>query len=135
MAFCVMIVAGDLQQQTLLRTVVHTLEVETTVMSLSDAHSALAHLRALEQSRRPDLIIAEGIMPVMSGWQLVRALKYTHHSFIPVILVTTSPFDEAVSGARAISLRVGTAECLTQPVTVDALRAAIRGVIPGFMES
>jgi PAS domain S-box-containing protein len=87
-------------------------------------------------AERPDLVITDGLMPVMDGFELVRQLRLDPDTArIPVILCTAH---YAERDARALALSSGVAAVLTKPVepeealrVVDAVLAApARGTRP-----
>jgi two-component system, OmpR family, response regulator VicR len=80
-------------------------------------------LAALD-SERPDLVITDYMMPIMNGAELVRRMRAEPlHADIPVIVITANaPGD--IQGLESC------ARVLAKPVTVDALLAAIRAVLP-----
>ncbi len=71
----------------------------------------------------PDLILADIIMPKMSGHQMLRVLKTTFRTrAIPFVILTA--VDEAVSVHWASEL--GTVEYLTKPVRLEDLEKVVR---------
>jgi CheY-like chemotaxis protein len=73
---------------------------------------------ALEQARRnrPDLIVLDLMMPVMSGWQFLEARREDPDlASVPVIVITAFP-ETQVDGAAVI---------LQKPFDVDTLLAIV----------
>ena len=71
----------------------------------------------------PDLVVSDVDMPFLSGFELLslmRAEKET--ASIPVILLSGSSNDETMSDA----MKLGAADFLTKPVTLEDLMRAIR---------
>ena len=71
----------------------------------------------------PDLVVSDVDMPFLSGFELLslmRAEKET--ASIPVILLSGSSNDETMSDA----MKLGAADFLTKPVTLEDLMHAIR---------
>ena len=89
---------------------------------------ALGGAQALEQARahRPDLVVLDLMMPVLSGWDVLRersndaALRK-----IPVILVSANRDPEV---AQAISQ--GICAFLPKPFDIGALSALVRSCLP-----
>ena len=84
---------------------------------------------ALEQasSELPDLILMDVSLPRMSGIEATARIKsnpFTCH--IPVIMCSASHSEQTVAKA----LRVGAAEFLKKPVSMDALREVIERYLP-----
>lgn len=92
-------------------------------------HGAHA-LERLSSGLRPQLILCDLMMPVMDGWQLVRALHASDAlRAIPIIVVS----------AARVDLPVGARQYLHKPLDLEALLAAIeqqcRGQAPGADEA
>jgi signal transduction histidine kinase len=93
-----------------------TLATEFRVMTAADGREGLEQARAL----RPDVLITDMMMPVMSGDQLVRALR-ADKAFDPIpILLLTAKADDAL---RIQLLREGAQDYLTKPFLAQELRA------------
>jgi two-component system, HptB-dependent secretion and biofilm response regulator len=82
-------------------------------------------MEALELVRRsrPDLILVDNLMPVMSGLQMIRELRDMGDR-IPLVLMTAS-IDNAIL-AEAIDL--GVSKFLPKPLSVEALFSAFRSM-------
>jgi CheY-like chemotaxis protein/HAMP domain-containing protein len=83
---------------------------------------------ALARRFRPDAITLDLVLPVMSGWRVLDALKHdakTRH--IPVHIIS------ATDEERSRSLREGALAFLKKPVTPEALTEALTNV-KGFVE-
>jgi CheY-like chemotaxis protein len=86
--------------------------------------------RALEaiQADRPDLIIADLMMPEMSGLELLATLKSSPLlAGIPVIVVTAAGQQAHVEAAR----RMGAAACVLKPIAQGEFVATIRAALAG----
>lgn len=86
---------------------------------------AVNGLRALEeiQADRPDLIIADLMMPEMSGLELLATLKSSPLlEAIPVIVVTAAGQQAHVEEAR----RMGATACVLKPFAQGEFLATIR---------
>jgi DNA-binding response OmpR family regulator len=91
-------------------------EVEVT----PDGATALA---AIEQ-RRPDLIVLDLMLPVLSGMQLTRALRQGEYD-IPIIMLTARVGEED----KIAGLEVGADDYLTKPFSPKELVARVKAVL------
>ena len=74
----------------------------------------------------PDIIIADYMMPVMDGLELIEKLRKTESTKdIPVILLTARNF--AINDARQEQLRIS--QCITKPFSPKELLRTIEDVI------
>lgn len=97
----------------------------------ADGAAALEAVRA----ERPDLVITDGLMPVMDGFELVRQLRLDPDTArIPLVFCTAH---YAERDARALALSSGVAAVLTKPLepedalrVIDAVLAASRAEAP-----
>ena len=98
----------------------HLLEEEGyTVVTASNGQHALD--RAAEA--KPGLVITDLMMPLMSGADLIRALKKDPAlRRVPVILISSAP----LAGPR----KLGWAELITKPFDFEELLQAVRHVFP-----
>lgn len=79
---------------------------------------ALAH--------RPDLILMDVSMPVMSGLEAARAIRaHAEISAMPIIALTA----HAMDGDRARCLEAGCDAYATKPVDLPSLVAAMEGLV------
>jgi CheY-like chemotaxis protein len=94
------------------------------VLSMADyevvqAANGQAALEQLECGRRIDLILLDLMMPVMNGFELLRALRgHEEWRNIPVVMASSN------RGFNADD--VGVAAVLRKPYTVDALISVVR---------
>jgi signal transduction histidine kinase len=103
------------------RFITETLASEFRVMAAADGREGLEQARAL----RPDVIITDMMMPVMSGEQLVQALRADSSlEQIPVLLLTAKADDSL----RVQLLREGAQDYLTKPFVAQELRARVRNL-------
>ena len=85
------------------------------------AHSAAEALEILAKMR-PDLILMDVAMPVMSGLDATKAIRsMPRFAEIPIIAVTS----HAMRGDRAKALAAGCNDYLTKPVDEDLLLQTI----------
>ncbi len=81
---------------------------------------------ALAREQLPDLVISDGRMPGMSGFQLCREIKRDPElDFVPVILLTV----DGTSASRLAGLEDGADDYLTKPFEARELRARIDNLI------
>jgi DNA-binding response OmpR family regulator len=74
-----------------------------------------------------DAIVLDLILPDIDGYEVLRRLKADPAtSHIPVILKTAAPREE---GHRHLGLAAGAAAYFAEPFDVQALIAAVRGVL------
>lgn len=91
------------------------------------AHDGLQALMAIEGGYKPDLIIADIMMPELDGITLVKALKkHSMTAAIPVIFLT------AKSAPRDVieGINVGARHYLTKPFKIDDLVRKVGNVLP-----
>jgi CheY-like chemotaxis protein len=106
------------------RLVTAVLAKEYEVRSVDDGLDALM---ALEQGFRPDLIIADIMMPRLDGLTLVKAIKQRPATAsIPVMFLTakSSPRD-VIEG-----INLGARYYLTKPFKVDDLMQKVHRLLP-----
>lgn len=95
------------------------LEPEFTVLAAGDGEEGLK----LAAERKPDLIIADIVMPKMSGHEMLRVLRTTYRTKdVPCIMLTA--VDESVSVHWAREL--GVVDYLTKPVRLEDLERLVR---------
>jgi CheY-like chemotaxis protein len=74
-------------------------------------------LRELRSERRPNLVLLDLMMPVMSGWELLELLQSSDDlSRIPVVVVSAM----SAPGVR---------EHLSKPIDLDLLLATVRRLV------
>ena len=87
-----------------------------------DGAAALAAVRA----QRPDLILMDMSLPVMTGWETTSTLKQDPETqAIPVIALTA----HAMSGDREKALEAGCDEFETKPVELPRLLEKMRALL------
>ena len=80
------------------------------------------------EEEKPDLILLDLAMPVLSGWAVLEALEHkSPNKRTPVILVTGWTDDEIQDGARKLGV-IGT---LTKPFGVDELLINVERALRG----
>jgi CheY-like chemotaxis protein len=77
------------------------------------AENGLRALEAMQGEYRPDVVLLDLMMPVMSGWEVLEQLQANHQlSKIPVVVVSAMN----APGAR---------EHLTKPIDLECLLATV----------
>jgi CheY-like chemotaxis protein len=80
----------------------------------------------LARAYKPDLVISDIKMPVMDGLELCAAIRRSPElARTPVILLTKLESDET----KAQGLKVGATAFLTKPISVEALRKVVAGLL------
>jgi PAS domain S-box-containing protein len=93
-----------------------------------ESQSAEDGLQGIDKAHSflPDLIVMDSVMPVMSGLEATRLLRadpaYAH---LPIIAVSANATEEH----RQSCLQAGADMCLSKPVRLDELDAAIRQLL------
>lgn len=116
----ILIVEDDLDLQVLLK---NLLKAD---YELSQAENGLEGLKALEKGPRPDLIIADIMMPMLDGLTMVDAIKKHHGTAdIPVIFLTAkSTPKDVIEG-----INVGAKFYITKPFKIDELLSKIKRIL------
>ena len=93
-----------------------------TVVSVADGAAALK--KAVEL--KPDLVLLDVMMPLMTGFEVLAALKQNEETKrIPVLLVTAqSKEDEVLKG-----LELGADDYVTKPFSPNELAARVKTVL------
>ena len=113
------IVAADDDPQ-LLRLVTRNLELEGyEVLAASDGQQALD----LIETRRPDLVLLDVMMPRLDGFEVCRRVR--EFSAVPILLLTARGQDQD----KVRGLDLGADDYLTKPFNVDELLARVRAVL------
>src|SRR5258708_22501074 len=88
----------------------------------ADGQEALNRINEL----RPDLVLLDWMLPVMSGIEVCRQIRRRHETRdLPVIMVTARTEDQdAVRG-----LNTGADDYITKPVNMEALLARMRSLL------
>lgn len=100
-------------------------------LELSCARSGSEALARLKDAGNPDLILLDLNMPVMSGEDVLRALKDDPRlRAIPVVVFTTSSNPEDESRTRTL----GAAGYITKPMGLEGFDPVVKAV-EGFLSS
>jgi PAS domain S-box-containing protein len=92
------------------------------VDAVGDGRAALELVRAA----RPDLVVTDVMMPVMDGFELLKALRSAaHDTHIPVIMLSARAGEEA----RIEGLQAGADDYLTKPFSARELVARVGSTI------
>jgi CheY-like chemotaxis protein len=99
-------------------------EAGASVRAAADGDSALRAIKA----EVPELILLDLAMPVMDGWQVIKALQTSEGTAsVPVILETSS--DDLMSFRRA--QRLGAAAFISKPFRLNDVIETCRRVLEG----
>lgn|SRR5262245_9638757 len=120
----VLLVDDHVEVRAVLAHVVAQLFSEATI---AEAASGTEALRATTL-HRPDLIITDYQMPIMSGLDLIRTLR-AQGSTIPIVVLSSD-----TSIAEAI-LAAGATAFLPKPFRISALRDLLRTLLPADQET
>jgi DNA-binding NtrC family response regulator len=97
--------------------------LESTGLELATAEDGEAALRALKRAPA-DLVLLDLQMPNLDGMGLLRRLRAEGNE-VPVVIITAyGSVPDAVA-----AMRLGALDFLAKPLTPDALRAAVAGVL------
>jgi DNA-binding response OmpR family regulator len=116
----IMIVEDDLDLQILLKNLFKA-DFDITL-----CENGLEGLKALETGPKPDLIIADIMMPLLNGLTMVDAIKkHQGTEDIPVIFLTakSTPAD-VIEG-----INVGAKYYITKPFKIDELTAKVKRIL------
>ncbi len=116
----ILIVEDDMDLQVLLQ---NLLKKE---YDLALAENGLEGLKALEHGPKPDLIIADIMMPMLDGLTMVDAIKkHRETDDIPVIFLTAkSTPKDVIEG-----INVGAKFYITKPFKIDELLSKIKRIL------
>jgi len=110
--------------------VTQTLEREYTVLEAKDGQEAVD----VAKRKKPDLILMDGQMPVMTGLEATRKIRQfeesdpkTNRSHIPIIAITA----HAMKEDREMFLKNGMDDYITKPIKRSALMQSILSLIIG----
>ena len=95
-----------------------------------EVHAAMDGVQALEiiRSVRPNLVILDIMMPLMSGMEVLRQLKSkTDTTDIPIILMTAKRQESDVNSGFAL----GVVDYIVKPFNLKDLVVQVKGIIEG----
>jgi CheY-like chemotaxis protein len=107
--------------------------LERSAAEVVQAQSGFAALEILEQHRDFTVVLMDIMMPIMDGYETIRAIRKSGHSSgLPIIAVT----GKAVGGERYRCLAAGADDYVPKPVnSVQLLAALAPWVSPTAMAS
>ena len=91
-----------------------------TVVKAEDGKQALAKF----QEETPDLVIADIMMPHISGLELIQIIRTDHKSKVPVIVISALEYDDIVLQA----FKLGATDFITKPFKPYELILRIRKI-------
>lgn len=91
-----------------------------------DAEDGAAGLEAMNRVV-PDIVIADWVMPVLDGLEMVRIVRQPDHpmAFVPIIMVTAHTEKKRIVAAR----NAGVHEILSKPISATSLYRRISSVV------
>lgn len=92
-----------------------------------DAVGAKSGLEALKlvTERRPDLIVLDGLLPEMHGFEIARAVRALDRNYHPRIVIITAIY-KGTQYQNEARLRYGINDYLIKPVKTESLREIVR---------
>lgn len=91
-----------------------------------EASTAKTGLEALAQTAklRPDLILLDGLLPEMHGFEVARAIRKLDRDYQPRIVIITGIY-KGTQYQNEARLKYGIDDYLLKPITTDTLREVI----------
>jgi CheY-like chemotaxis protein/signal transduction histidine kinase/CHASE3 domain sensor protein len=90
---------------------------------VSVAQDGQKALRMLDDEAAPELVLMDIMMPVMDGYETMRAIRtQTRYATLPIIALTA----KAMRGDRELCLEAGASDYLSKPIDIDKLASMIR---------
>ena len=103
-------------------------EIRNGEMSFAFANSGEEALRYLETHEHEAVLILSDInMPGMSGLDLLKTIKETHHEPPPVVMMITAYGDEE---NYKTAMRLGADDFLTKPLEFNVLKEKLKALVP-----
>lgn len=103
-------------------------KIRNRIHAVGDGKEALAYLRGETEgvtTRRPDVILLDLNMPIMTGHEFLEVLKSDPDlRAIPVVVITTSDEDEDI--ARSYELQANA--FVTKPIGLDQMGRVVRAI-------
>jgi two-component system, OmpR family, response regulator MprA len=118
MSTCSVLVVDD--DPTIRATVADALDLEGfPVVTASNGQEALDALNDADDPRRPKLVLLDMRMPVLDGWQFMRAVRERRMRLAVVVMT-------AAADARRWAREIEANDVLPKPFELDDLIAAVR---------
>jgi DNA-binding response OmpR family regulator len=93
------------------------------VVQAADGEEALR----LALAQRPDLVVLDGAMPKVDGFEVARQLRQAYRGGLPVIMLTARSYErEVVEGLAA-----GAADYMLKPFSPTDLVARVKAILDG----
>jgi CheY-like chemotaxis protein/CHASE3 domain sensor protein len=92
-------------------------------LAVSMAQDGQKALKALADDQTPELVLMDIMMPVMDGYDTIRAIRaQARFTGLPIIALTA----KAMRGDREKCLEAGASDYLSKPIDIDKLASMIR---------
>jgi CheY-like chemotaxis protein len=92
-------------------------------LAVSMAQDGQKALKALADDQAPELVLMDIMMPVMDGYDTIRAIRtQARFTELPIIALTA----KAMRGDREKCLEAGASDYLSKPIDIDKLASMIR---------
>lgn len=101
-------------------------ELKALGLETLSAKSGLEALK-LVSSHRPGLILLDGLLPEMHGFEIARAIRALDRGYQPRIVIITAVYKQTQYQNEA-RLRYGINDYLIKPVKIEALREIVRQI-------
>src|SRR5689334_12244205 len=104
-------------------------EIDPNIVCDLEQEAKAAIARIADQTMTPDLIFLDLNMPVIDGWQVLRAIKSNPSSqSIPVVIYSTSPLERDIARAKDF----GASAYFSKPLDFIELRNNLGLIISAF---
>jgi len=104
-------------------------EIDPTIACDLEQEAKVAVAKIVDQIVQPNLIFLDLNMPIIDGWQVLRAIKSNPASqSIPVVIYSTSPLDRDIVRAKEL----GASGYFSKPLDFIELRTSLGSIISAF---
>jgi CheY-like chemotaxis protein len=105
------------------------LDIDPTIACDLEQEAKVAIAKIVDHIVQPDLIFLDLNMPILDGWQVLRAIKSNPGSqSIPVVIYSTSPLDRDIARAKEF----GASAYFSKPLDYIELRTNLGSIISAF---
>lgn len=98
------------------------------VTEAENGQDCLDLYQQLPRNQQPDLILLDGLMPVMDGFQCCRELRTFASESLPILIVTTLNDKDSVNQA----FEAGATDFITKPIHWSVLRRRVRRLVLSY---